>query len=59
MALNVFRPEKYGPTAPSGRGFWWTELPDNSPSSNWIEINWDTVENLLKEQNGLATKVTI
>ena len=24
-----------------------------------IEINWDTVENLLKEQNGLATKVTI
>ena len=24
-----------------------------------IEINWDTVEILLKEQNGLATKVTI
>jgi len=24
-----------------------------------IEINWDTVESLLKEQNGLATKVTI
>tara|TARA_B100001245_G_scaffold236005_1_gene225335 strand:- start:1132 stop:2034 length:903 start_codon:yes stop_codon:yes gene_type:complete len=24
-----------------------------------IEINWDRVENLLKEQNGLATKVTI